>query len=176
MARATTSVYWWATAQGAVARLVNSLQGVSARRLRQRDRVRSDQEHLWSLSYSAASADGAALETLKMYIHQQHALGAVQPDPTLKRGLAPEKHGHGRGCNASPPGPRRPISMSPRCRTAKQAAGLLMPLEGKALAIASAVAKPAPVNGERRSGTHWGLRTPEEGGVQLLPMRRFGAL
>jgi hypothetical protein len=48
----------------------------------------------------------------------------------------------------SPPGPRQPLSRPLRSRTAKRAAGSLMPLEGKALAIASAVAKPAPVNGE----------------------------
>ena len=34
----------------AVARLVNSLKGVSARRLRQRYRVRTHREHLWSPS------------------------------------------------------------------------------------------------------------------------------
>jgi putative transposase len=45
----------------AVARLVNSLKGVFARRLRQRYRVRTHQEHLWSPSYFAASADGAPL-------------------------------------------------------------------------------------------------------------------
>jgi hypothetical protein len=157
-----------ATAQGAVARLVNSLKGVSARRLRQRDRVRSDQEHLWSLSYSAASADGAALETLKMYIHQQHTLGAVQPDPTLKRGTrAREARSWTRlqRLAAWAEAADFDVAQVPD----RQAGGrVLMPLEGKALAIASAVAKPAPVNGQRRSGTHWGLRTPEEGGVQLL--------
>jgi putative transposase len=36
--------------QVAVARLVNSLKGVSARRLRQRYRVRTHREHLWSPS------------------------------------------------------------------------------------------------------------------------------
>ena len=45
--------------QVAIARLVNSLKGVSARRLRQRYRVR------------AASAGGAPPETLKQYIRQQ---------------------------------------------------------------------------------------------------------
>jgi putative transposase len=57
--------------QVAVARLVNSLKGVSARRLRQRYRVRTHREHLWSPSYYAASAGGAPLETLKQYILQQ---------------------------------------------------------------------------------------------------------
>jgi putative transposase len=55
----------------AVARLVNSLKGVSARRLRQRYRVRTHREHLWSPSYFAASAGGAPLEMLKQYIRQQ---------------------------------------------------------------------------------------------------------
>jgi putative transposase len=36
--------------QVAVARLVNSLKGVSARRLRQHYRVRTHREHLWSPS------------------------------------------------------------------------------------------------------------------------------
>jgi putative transposase len=55
----------------AVARLVNSLKGVSARRLRQRHPVRTHREHLWSPSYLAASAAGAPLEMLKQYIRQQ---------------------------------------------------------------------------------------------------------
>jgi REP-associated tyrosine transposase len=55
----------------AVARLVNSLKGVSARRLRQRYRVRTYREHLWSPSYFAASAAGAPLETLEQYIREQ---------------------------------------------------------------------------------------------------------
>jgi putative transposase len=57
--------------QVAIARLVNSLKGVSARRLRQRYRVRTHGEHLWSPSYMAASAGGAPLETLRQYLHQQ---------------------------------------------------------------------------------------------------------
>jgi putative transposase len=55
----------------AVARLVNSLKGVSARRLRQRYRVRTHREHLWSPSYFAASAGGAPLEMLEQYIRRQ---------------------------------------------------------------------------------------------------------
>jgi putative transposase len=54
---------------GAVARLVNSLKGVSARRLR------TQREHLWSPSYFAASAGGAPLETLRAYIRQQGTPG-----------------------------------------------------------------------------------------------------
>jgi putative transposase len=65
--------------QVAVARLVNSLKGVSARRLRQHYRVRTHREHLWSPSYFAASAGAAAceaeacppLEVLQQYIRQQ---------------------------------------------------------------------------------------------------------
>jgi putative transposase len=54
--------------QVAVARLVNSLKGVSARRLRQRYQMRTHREHLWSPSYFAASAGGAPLEVLKQYV------------------------------------------------------------------------------------------------------------
>ena len=61
--------------QVAVARLVNSLKGVSARRLRQRYRVRTHRGHLWSSSYFASSAGGAPLETLRAYIRQQHTPG-----------------------------------------------------------------------------------------------------
>jgi putative transposase len=61
--------------QVAVARLVNSLKGVSARRLRQRYRVRTHRGHLWSPSYFAASAGGAPLGTLRAYIRQQRTLG-----------------------------------------------------------------------------------------------------
>ena len=70
----------------AVARPVNSLKGVSARRLRQRRlrqryRMRTHQAHLWSPSYFAASADGASLETLKAYIHQQRTPGPARLTP-----------------------------------------------------------------------------------------------
>jgi putative transposase len=61
--------------QVAVTRLVNSLKGVSARRLRQRYRVRTHREHLWSPSYFAASAGGAPPEVLKQYIRQQRTPG-----------------------------------------------------------------------------------------------------
>jgi putative transposase len=72
--------------QVAVARLVNSLKGVSARRLRQRYRMRTYREHLWSPSYFAASAGAAAreaeacapLEVLTQYIRQQRT--PDQPD------------------------------------------------------------------------------------------------
>jgi putative transposase len=61
--------------QVSVTRLVNSLKGVSARRLRQRYRVRTHRAHLWSPSYLAASAGGVPLETLKQYIRQQRTHG-----------------------------------------------------------------------------------------------------
>jgi putative transposase len=61
--------------QVTVTRLVNSLKGVSARRLRQRYRVRTHREHLWSPSYFAASAGGTPLETLRGYIGQQRTPG-----------------------------------------------------------------------------------------------------
>jgi len=61
--------------QVSVTRLVNSLKGVSARRLRQRYRVRTHRAHLWSPSYRAASAGGAPLETLKQYSRQQRTPG-----------------------------------------------------------------------------------------------------
>ncbi|HZA85007.1 MAG TPA: helix-turn-helix domain-containing protein [Actinomycetes bacterium] len=65
----------------------------------------------------------------------------------------------------APFGRRSPPWRLPEPRTAKQAAGLLMPLEGKALAIASAVVKPAPVKGEPTLRHPLGSRTPEKGGV-----------
>ncbi|HYZ98707.1 MAG TPA: IS200/IS605 family transposase [Acidimicrobiales bacterium] len=61
--------------QVAIARLVNSLKGVSARWLRQHYRVRTHRKHLWSPSYFAASAGGAPLKTLKRYIRQQRTPG-----------------------------------------------------------------------------------------------------
>jgi putative transposase len=62
----------------AVARLVNSLKGVSARRLRHRYRARTHREHLWSPSYFAASAGGPPLETLR-----------ARPTPAGRRRSAP---------------------------------------------------------------------------------------
>jgi putative transposase len=60
----------------AVARLVNSLKGVSSRLLR---KERPDLQHrywhgvLWSPSYFAASCGGAPIEILRQYIEQQNA-------------------------------------------------------------------------------------------------------
>jgi REP-associated tyrosine transposase len=60
----------------AVARLVNSLKGVSSRLLR---KERPDLQNrywqgvLWSPSYFAASCGGAPIEILRQYIEQQNA-------------------------------------------------------------------------------------------------------
>ena len=59
----------------AVSALVNSLKGVSARRLRERYRVRVHREHLWSPSYFAASCGGAPLSIIKQYVEQQRTPG-----------------------------------------------------------------------------------------------------
>lgn len=58
-----------------VAALVNSLKGVSARRLRQRYRVRTHREHLWSPSYFAASCGGAPLSIIRAYVENQRTPG-----------------------------------------------------------------------------------------------------
>jgi putative transposase len=54
-----------------VSRLVNSLKGVSSRRLRQHFRVRTHRDHLWSPSYFAASCGGAPLSIIKQYVENQ---------------------------------------------------------------------------------------------------------
>lgn len=63
----------------AVARLVNSLKGVSSRRLRQEfpDLVRHYYQatKLWSGSYFAGSVGGAPLSVIKQYIEQQNRPG-----------------------------------------------------------------------------------------------------
>jgi putative transposase len=60
----------------AVSALVNSLKGVSARRLRGEfaDRVNRHimHGHLWSPSYFAASCGGAPLSIIRQYIEQQN--------------------------------------------------------------------------------------------------------
>jgi putative transposase len=66
----------------ALSRLVNSLKGVSARRIRAanlpdiRNKLWGD--HFWSPSYCAVSCGGAPLETVKRYIEQQRG-GASSP-------------------------------------------------------------------------------------------------
>jgi putative transposase len=57
--------------QVAVSKLVNSLKGVSSRRLRQNYRVRTHRDHLWSPSYFAASCGGAPLSIIKQYVENQ---------------------------------------------------------------------------------------------------------
>jgi putative transposase len=63
----------------AVSVLVNSLKGVSARRLRQQFTGRINRHlvhgHLWSPSYFAASCAGAPLSIIKQYIEQQNRPG-----------------------------------------------------------------------------------------------------
>lgn len=54
-----------------LSRLVNSLKGVSSRRLRQRFRIRTHRDHLWSPSYLAASCGGAPLSIIRQYVEQQ---------------------------------------------------------------------------------------------------------
>jgi putative transposase len=54
-----------------VAALVNSLKGVSARRLRQRYQVRTHHDHLWSPPYLAASSGGTPLNAIQAYIENQ---------------------------------------------------------------------------------------------------------
>ncbi|MET8261870.1 IS200/IS605 family transposase [Micromonospora sp. NPDC005553] len=67
----------------ALAKLVNSLKGVSSRRLRQEfpDLVRHyyRTNRLWSASYFAGSVGGAPLSVLRQYIEQQNR--AVQGTP-----------------------------------------------------------------------------------------------
>ena len=61
--------------------LVNSLKGVSARRLRAADlpevREKLSGVHFWSPSYCAVSCGGASLEIIKQYV--QHQRGASSP-------------------------------------------------------------------------------------------------
>jgi putative transposase len=58
-----------------VSKLVNSLKGVSARRLRQEYTGTMNRAimhgHLWSPSYFAASCGGAPLSIIRQYIEQQ---------------------------------------------------------------------------------------------------------
>jgi putative transposase len=65
----------------ALARLFNSLKGVSARRLRAADlpEVRKTVGRaLWSPSYCAVSSGGAPLEVVKAYVKKQRG-GASSP-------------------------------------------------------------------------------------------------
>lgn len=66
----------------ALSRLVNSLKGVSARRLRAADlpevRAKLWGAHFWSPSYCVVSCGGAPLETIRRYIEKQRG-GASSP-------------------------------------------------------------------------------------------------
>lgn len=63
----------------AISKLVNSLKGVSARKLRDEFRYWINQHsmngHLWSPSYFAASCGGAPLSVVKQYIEDQRRPG-----------------------------------------------------------------------------------------------------
>ncbi|MGW6425651.1 IS200/IS605 family transposase [Nocardia sp. NPDC055053] len=54
-----------------LSKLVNSLKGVTSRRLRQVYRMRTHQDRLWSPSYFAGSCGGAPLETIRQYVEEQ---------------------------------------------------------------------------------------------------------
>jgi putative transposase len=56
---------------------VNSLK---SRRLRQRSKVRTHRNHLWSPSHLAASCGGAPLDTIPAYLEAQRAI-EVQRSP-----------------------------------------------------------------------------------------------
>ena len=66
-----------------VATLVNSLKGVSARLLRQRNfpevRRKLWGTHFWTPSYFAATTGGATLATIKRYIENQRAPAKRRP-------------------------------------------------------------------------------------------------
>jgi len=66
----------------ALSRLVNSLKGVSARRLRAANLPEVQKklwgEHFWSPSYCAVSSGGAPLEIVKRYVQTQRG-GASSP-------------------------------------------------------------------------------------------------
>jgi len=55
----------------AVSTLVNSLKGVSSKKLRAEFFIKTHKEHLWSPSYFVVSCGGAPIEKLKQYIKQQ---------------------------------------------------------------------------------------------------------
>jgi putative transposase len=66
----------------AISKLVNSLKGVSARKLRDQYRYWINQHsmngHLWSPSYFAASCGGAPLRVVKQYIEDQRRPGGPE--------------------------------------------------------------------------------------------------
>jgi putative transposase len=66
----------------AISKMVNSLKGVSARKLRDEYRYWINQHsmngHLWSPSYFAASCGGAPLRVVKQYIEDQRRPGGPE--------------------------------------------------------------------------------------------------
>lgn len=73
----------------AISKLVNSLKGVSARRLRYEHTGRvnrySMNGHLWSPSYFAASCGGAPISIVRQYIEQQRRPPRAPGRPKLTR-------------------------------------------------------------------------------------------
>jgi putative transposase len=73
----------------ALSRLVNSLKGVSARRLRAEQLPEVSKklwgEHFWSTSYCAVACGGAPLEIVKRYVQKQRGGGFL---PALKGGVS----------------------------------------------------------------------------------------
>jgi putative transposase len=72
----------------ALSRLVNTLKGVSSRRLRHEfaAHIRQHQwgEQFWSPSYFAGSCGGAPLSTIKDYIEQQKRPGQRPTEPAAQ--------------------------------------------------------------------------------------------
>ena len=72
-----------------ISKLVNSLKGVSARRLRDEHRTWVNQHsmngHLWSPSYFAASCGGAPISIIHQYIEQQRRPPRGPGRPKLMR-------------------------------------------------------------------------------------------
>lgn len=73
-----------------LSRLVNSLKGVSSRRLRSRHGTHLERflwgGHLWSRSYYAGTAGGAPLSVIAEYIEGQRKPSETAPTSTLKDG------------------------------------------------------------------------------------------
>jgi putative transposase len=84
----------------AVSALVNSLKGVSARRLRSEFTSRVNRHimhgHFWSPSYFAGSCGGAPLSIIRQYIEQQrHPASATSGlTPALNDGACARQPGH----------------------------------------------------------------------------------
>lgn len=75
----------------ALSALVNSLKGVSARRLRAEHFPEVDRKlwgsHFWSPSYCAVSCGGAPLEIVRQYVEKQRGLDFADTKP--RRGSSP---------------------------------------------------------------------------------------